>query len=351
MAPARYRGAFSNGFQLTLCLGSLAANVINYGADKIAGGWGWRLSLGLAGVPAAFFTLGAVFLPETPNSLVQQGEDRGKVRALLQKIRGTDAVDDELDDIVAANAAAAGGGGSGLRLILSQPRYRPQLAVAVLMPAFTQLNGINAIGFYAPVLLRTVGMGESLALLSTVIVVAIYTVSTIVFMFFIDRFGRRTLLIAGSLQMLASELLIGAVMAARLGDEGGLGGRGWAAALFVLIGVYVAGYSWSWGPMTWLVPAEVFPLEVRSAGQGVTVASGFVFTIFVAQGFLAMLCRMRAWLFFFFAGWIVVMTGFVYWFLPETKGMPIEQVGKVWREHWFWGKVVGVDGVQASNKH
>jgi sugar porter (SP) family MFS transporter len=351
MAPARYRGAFSNGFQLTLCLGSLAANVINYGADKIAGGWGWRLSLGLAGVPAAFFTLGAVFLPETPNSLVQQGEDRGKVRALLQKIRGTDAVDDELDDIVAANAAAAGGGGSGLRLILSQPRYRPQLAVAVLMPAFTQLNGINAIGFYAPVLLRTVGMGESLALLSTVIVVAIYTVSTIVFMFVIDRFGRRTLLIAGSLQMLASELLIGAVMAARLGDEGGLGGRGWAAALFVLIGVYVAGYSWSWGPMTWLVPAEVFPLEVRSAGQSVTVASGFVFTIFVAQGFLAMLCRMRAWLFFFFAGWIVVMTGFVYWFLPETKGMPIEQVGKVWREHWFWGKVVGVDGVQASNKH
>jgi len=107
MAPARYRGAFSNGFQLTLCLGSLAANAINYGADKITGGWGWRLSLGLAGVPAAFFTLGAVFLPETPNSLVQQGADRGKVRALLQRIRGTDAVDSELDDIVAAAATAA----------------------------------------------------------------------------------------------------------------------------------------------------------------------------------------------------------------------------------------------------
>ena len=118
----------------------------------------------------------------------------------------------------------------------------------------------------------------------------------------------------------------------------------------MLIGVYVAGYSWSWGPMTWLVPTEVFPLEIRAAGQSVTVASGFVFTIFIAQGFLAMLCRMRAWLFFFFAGWIVVMTGFVYLFLPETKGMPIEQVGKVWREHWFWGRVVGVDDSQASDK-
>lgn len=346
MAPARYRGAFSNGFQLSLCLGSLAANIINYGAEKITGGWGWRLSLGLAGVPAALFTLGAYFLPETPNSLVQQGEDRGRVRALLQKIRGADdtaAVDEELDDIVAANDAARGGGDSGLRLILSRPRYRPQLAIAVLMPAFTQLNGINAIGFYAPVLLRTVGMGESLALLSTVVTVVVYTASTVVFMFVIDRFGRRTLMIAGSLQMLVSELLIGAVMAAKLGDEGGMA-RGYAAALFVLIGVYVAGYSWSWGPMTWLVPTEVFPLEIRSAGQSITVASGFVFTIFIAQGFLAMLCRMRAWLLFFFAGCIVVMTAFVYLLLPETKGMPIEQIGKVWREHWFWGSVVGLDG-------
>ncbi|KAG0530440.1 hypothetical protein BDA96_05G186600 [Sorghum bicolor] len=216
MAPARYRGAFSNGFQLRLCLGSLAANIINYGAEKITGGWGWRL---------------------------------------------------------------------GLRLILSRPRYRPQLAIAVLMPAFTQLNGINAIGFYAPVLLRTVGMGESLALLSTVVTVVIYMASTIVFMFVIDRFGH-----------------------------------------------------------------QVFPLEIRSAGQSTTVASGFVFTIFIAQGFPAMLCWMRAWLFFFFAGWIVVMTAFVYLFLPETKGMPIEQIGKVWRDHWFWGRVVGSDELQATHK-
>ncbi|XP_062183500.1 hexose carrier protein HEX6-like isoform X2 [Phragmites australis] len=348
MAPARYRGAFSNGFQLTLCLGSLAANVINFGADKITGGWGWRLSLGLAGVPAAFFTLGAIFLPETPNSLVQQGLDRHKVKALLQKIRGTDAVDDELDDIVAANSVAQGGG-NGLWLIVSQRRYRPQLVIAVLMPAFTQLSGINAIGFYAPVLLRTVGMGESASLLSTVVTVLIYTASTIVFMFVIDRFGRRTLLIAGSLQMLVSELLIGTIMAAKLGDEGGMG-HAYAAALFVLLGVYVAGYSWSWGPMTWLVPTEVFPLEIRSAGQSITVASGFAFTIFVAQGFLAMLCRMKAWLFFFFAGWILAMTAFVYLFLPETKGLPIEQIGKVWREHWFWRRVVEVDQLHASDK-
>ena len=117
MAVARYRGAFSNGIQFSLCLGALAATTVNFTVEKVRGSWGWRLSLALAGVPAVLLTVGAVFLPETPNSLVQQGKDRDKVKALLQKIRGVDTVDDKLDEIVAANAAAAQGE-NGLWLIL-----------------------------------------------------------------------------------------------------------------------------------------------------------------------------------------------------------------------------------------
>uniref|UniRef100_A0A0E0MGU7 Major facilitator superfamily (MFS) profile domain-containing protein n=1 Tax=Oryza punctata TaxID=4537 RepID=A0A0E0MGU7_ORYPU len=347
MAPARYRGAFSNGIQFSLCLGALAATTVNFAVEKIRGGWGWRLSLALAGVPAVFLTVGAVFLPETPNSLVQQGKDRDKVKALLQKIRGVDAVDDELDEIVAA-AAATTQGENGLWLILSRRRYRPQLAMAVLIPAFTQLTGINAIGFYAPVLLRTIGMGESASLLSTVIMVIVSSASTLASMFLVDRFGRRTLLLAGGAQMLVSEALIGGVMAAKLGDDGAPS-KAYAALLVTLIGVYSAGFGWSWGPLSWLVPSEVLPMEVRSAGQSVAVASCFALTVFVAQCFLAALCRMKAWIFFFFAGWIAAMTAFVYVFLPETKGMPIEQVGSVWEEHWFWRRIVGTDEIHASS--
>ncbi|WVZ50793.1 hypothetical protein U9M48_002016 [Paspalum notatum var. saurae] len=142
-------------------------------------------------------------------------------------------------------------------------------------------------------------------------------------------------------------VLIGAIMAAKLGDEGGIGGA-YALALLLLIGVYSTGFGWSWGPLSWLVPSEIFPLEVRSAGQSVTVASGFVFTILVAQFFLAMLCRMKAGIFFFFAGWIAAMTAFVYLFLPETKRIPIEQIDKVWGEHWFWRRVIGVDSVEEA---
>ncbi|XP_006663022.2 hexose carrier protein HEX6-like [Oryza brachyantha] len=347
MAPARYRGAFSNGIQFSLCLGALAATTVNFAVEKIRGGWGWRLSLSLAGVPAVLLTVGAIFLPETPNSLVQQGEDRDKVKALLQKIRGVDAVDNELDEIVAANAAAQGE--NGMWLILSQRRYRPQLAMAVLIPAFTQLTGINVIGFYAPVLLRTIGMGESASLMSTVILVIVSSASTLISMFLVDSFGRRTLLLVGGFQMLVSEVLIGGVMAAKLRDEGGLS-RTYALLLIFVINVYSAGFSLSWGPLSWLVPSEIFPLEIRSAGQSVAVASCFVFTVIVAQCFLAMLCRMKACIFFFFAGWIAAMTAFVYLFLPETKGMPIEQVGRVWEEHWFWRWILGTGEIHPGSK-
>lgn len=138
--------------------------MINFGTEKIKGGWGWRVSLSLAAVPAGLLLVGAVFLPETPNSLVQQGKDRREVALLLRRIRGTDDVDRELDGIVAAADSGATAGRSGLRMLLTQRRYRPQLVMAVAIPFFQQVTGINAIAFYAPVLLRTIGMGESASL-------------------------------------------------------------------------------------------------------------------------------------------------------------------------------------------
>ncbi|KAG8069593.1 hypothetical protein GUJ93_ZPchr0006g40790 [Zizania palustris] len=348
MAPSRYRGAFSNGFQLSVGIGALAANVINYGTEKIRGGWGWRVSLALAAVPAGLLTLGALFLPETPNSLVQQGKDRREVELLLRKIRGSDDVAYELDGIVAANSATAGGG-SGMRMLLSQRRYRPQLVMAVMIPFFQQVTGINAIAFYAPVLLRTIGMGESASLLSAVVTGVIGVGSTFLSMFAVDRFGRRTLFLVGGVQMLASQVIIGGIMAAKLGDDGGVS-KAWATLLILLIAVYVAGFAWSWGPLGWLVPSEIFPLEIRSAGQSVTVAVSFVFTVFVAQAFLSMLCHMKGGIFFFFAAWLAVMTVFVYLLLPETKGMPIEKVADVWREHGFWSRIIASDEERAGGK-
>jgi MFS family permease len=104
LAPARWRGALNMLFQLATTTGNLTANLINYGTGKI-NPWGWRLSLGLAGVPACLLILGSILAPETPNSLIERGHFE-KGRATLEKVRGTPNVDLEYDDILEASRAA-----------------------------------------------------------------------------------------------------------------------------------------------------------------------------------------------------------------------------------------------------
>lgn len=113
----------------------------------------------------------------------------------------------------------------------------------------------------------------------------------------------------------------------------------WYAGVVVLfICIYVQAFAWSWGPLGWLVPSEIFPLEIRSVAQSITVSVNMFFTFLIAQIFLTMLCHMKFGLFFFFAFFVALMTLFIYFFLPETKGIPIEDMTLVWRQHWFWNR-------------
>ena len=347
MAPARLRGAINNGFQFSISIGALCASLINYGTEKIKGGWGWRLSLALGAVPASILTLGALFLPETPSSLIQRCNDHEKAKLMLQRIRGTDDVQDELDGLIEASSNSTTTK-HPFKTILKR-KYRPQLVMSIAIPFFQQVTGINVIAFYAPLLMRTIGLGESASLLSAVMTGAVGSGSTLISMLIVDKIGRRTLFAIGGIQMFISQCIIGSLMAAELKDYGGLG-QVYAYMILVFILIYVAGFSWSWGPLGWLVPSEIFPLEIRSTGQSITVAVSFIFTFIVAQTFLAMLCHFKSGIFFFFGGWVVVMTMFVYYLLPETKNVPIEQMEQVWQEHWFWKNIVGEESDRDENK-
>lgn len=106
-------------------------------------------------------------------------------------------------------------------------------------------------------------------------------------------------------------------------------------ALF-LICAYVAAFAWSWGPLGWLVPSEICPLEIRSVGQAINVSLNMTLTFAINQGFLSMLCYMKFGLFFFFVLFQIMMTIFIYFFVPETKRVPIEDMKRVWKAHWFW---------------
>ncbi|GMP23998.1 hypothetical protein CsSME_00001410 [Camellia sinensis var. sinensis] len=326
MAPPKHRGAINNGFHLSIGVGVLLANLINYGTQKIKGGWGWRISLAMAAIPASFITLGAFFLPETPNSLIQLSNDHQKAMLMLQKVRGTQDVQVELDDLIKANEVSKTIKHPFKKIL--QRKYRPQFVMAIAIPFFQQVTGINVIGFYAPVLFRTIGLGESASLMSTVVTGIV------------DKLGRRVLLTIGGTQMLVSQIVIGSIMATQLGDHGELS-KGYAFVVLIFICIYISGFCWSWGPLGFLIPSEIFPLEIRSTGLSINVAINFLFIFIIAQSFLAMLCHFKFGIFFFFGGWVAVMTGFAYLFLPETKNVPIEQMDRVWREHWFWKRIVG----------
>lgn len=345
MAPAKYRGAISNGFQLCIGIGFLSANLINYETQKIKHGYGWRISLATAAIPASILTLGSIFLPETPNSIIQTTGDVHKAELMLCRVRGTNDVQDELTDLVEASSGSKSNSNAFVKLL--QRKYRPELVMALAIPFFQQVTGINVVAFYAPVLFRTVGFGESGSLMSTLVTGIVGTASTFLSMLVVDKIGRKTLFLIGGLQMLVSQVTIGVIiMVAELHD--GVIEEGYGYAVVVLVCVYVAGFGWSWGPLGWLVPSEIFPLEIRSVAQSVTVAVSFVFTFAVAQSVPPMLCKFRAGIFFFYGGWVVVMTVAVQLFLPETKNVPIEKVAGLWEKHWFWKRMTRKRDIQET---
>ncbi|GAB2266599.1 Sugar transport protein 13 [Dionaea muscipula] len=341
IAPTRIRGGLNILFQLNVTIGILFANLVNYGTNKIKGGWGWRLSLGLAGIPALLLFFGALFVTDTPNSLIERGRlEEGK--AVLRRIRGTDNIEPEFLELVEASRVA--------KLVkhpfrnLTHRRNRPQLVIAMALQIFQQFTGINAIMFYAPVLFNTLGFGGNASLYSAVITGAVNVLSTIVSIYSVDKVGRRMLLLEAGVQMFFSQVVIAVILGIKVKDHSSNLGSGYAIFVVVMVCTFVSSFAWSWGPLGWLIPSETFPLETRSAGQSVTVCVNLLFTFVIAQAFLSMLCHFKYGIFLFFSAWVVVMSFFVLFLLPETKNIPIEEMTeKVWKRHWFWKRFMDAE--------
>ncbi|CAI0465901.1 unnamed protein product [Linum tenue] len=346
MAPAKVRGAANQLFQLTTCLGILVANLINYGTERLHP-WGWRLSLGLATVPAVLMFIGGIILPETPNSLVEQGRyEEG--RKVLEKVRGTTNVGAEFDDLREASEAARAVTHPFRNLMMR--KNRPQLVIgAIGIPAFQQLTGMNSILFYAPVMFQSLGFGSAAALYSSVITSVALCLGALISMGLVDKFGRRAFFLEAGAEMICYMIIVAATLAAKFG-QGAMLPKGLGIFLVIVICLFVLAYGRSWGPLGWLVPSEIFPLETRSAGQSMVVCVNMVFTALIAQCFLVSLCHLQYGIFLLFGGLVVIMSAFVYFLLPETKQVPIEEVYLLWENHWFWKKIVAGEGTERDGK-
>ncbi|GAB2210263.1 hypothetical protein Droror1_Dr00015526 [Drosera rotundifolia] len=341
IAPTRIRGGLNILFQLNVTIGILFANLVNYGTDKIKGGWGWRVSLGLAGVPALLLFFGSLLVTDTPNSLIERGKlEEGK--AVLRKIRGTDNIEPEYLELVEASRVAKLVKHPFRNLLLR--RNRPPLVIAIALQIFQQFTGINAIMFYAPVLFNTLGFGGNASLYSAVVIGAVNVLSTLVSIYSVDKVGRRVLLLEAGVQMFLAQVVIAVILGIKVKDHSSNLGHGYAILVVVMVCTFVSSFAWSWGPLGWLIPSESFPLETRSAGQSVTVCVNLLFTFVIAQAFLSMLCHLKFAIFLFFSAWVLLMSFLVLFLLPETKKIPIEEMTeRVWKRHWFWKRFMDDD--------
>lgn len=192
--------------------------------------------------------------------------------------------------------------------------------------------------FYSPQMFQAAGQGTDDSLLNTVVMGSVNVASTIVAIVLVDRLGRRFLFLQGGAQMIACLGIVAGLMRA---NSSGSTNAEMAAAIIAFICIYVAGFAWSWGPLGWLVPSEIATMETRSAGMSIATCVNFLFTFLIGQCFLSMLCAMQWGVFLFFLGLVVIMSIFVFLCIPETKGVPVEEVDVIlMSNHWLWGKVM-----------
>lgn len=338
--------------QLMIVIGLLVASLVNAGLFAFAGGAGdaqWRAALGMQCAPGLLLLALGLRLPESPRWLVARDREAtatkvladlrgvpGHDAALQAELRGIrDAVDAE-----AAEAAAGGGGVRGALRALCHADVRPPLAAACLLQAFQQLTGINAVLYYAAD--ATERMGVPRATASTAIVIgtsAVTVLATLPGLWLVEHaaVGRRALLLWGAAGMAAAHAAI-AVFVLQLPPEAAGGGSDGSAADGVVSGfavasmfVFLACFAATWGPVVWVVGAEVLPLNVRAQGTAAAAYVNWSANAAIGKAAPLMLRDIGGWTYAFFAACCVAMGAYAWAFVPETRGVALEDMPALWR--------------------
>jgi sugar porter (SP) family MFS transporter len=311
-APTDVRGSLSSLFQLAITLGILVAYLVN-AAFASAGNWRWPLAL--AFVPALVLLIGMYFLPETPRWLVSKDRDE-EARRVLSRTRTEAEVERELQEIRRTQEEEQ----AGYRELLA-PWVRPMLVVGIGLAVFQQFVGINTVIYYAPTIIKSTGLANVASVLATVGIGVVNVLMTIVAILVIDRVGRKPLLLVGLAGMTVSLVIIGAAFA-----FSGLSGIiSWVTLAGLML--YIASFAVSFGPVLWVMLPEIFPLNARGTGTGVSALSNWGANFVVAQAFLPLVALIgRSAVFWILAGICIVAALFIHFLVPETKGRSLEQI-------------------------
>ena len=319
VSPARLRGRLSGINQTMIVSGMLLSYVVDFLLKDMPETIAWRLMLSLAAVPAIILFLGVLRLPESPRFLVRHGKLEA-ARQVLGFIREKNEVDAELRDIQeTAQEETAAAANTSLSTLLSD-KYRYLVTAGVGVAAFQQFQGANAIFYYIPLIVeQATGQAASSQLMWPIIQGILLVLGSLVFLAIADRFKRRTLLTLGGTVMGLS-FILPAVINSIVPDTDPM-------MIVGFLCVYVAFYSFTWAPLTWVIVGEIFPLAIRGRASGMASSFNWIGSFLVGLLFPIMTASISQAAVFAIFGCICLLgVAFIRNCVPETRGATLEEI-------------------------
>lgn len=318
LAPANMRGRLVSCNQFAIIFGMLVVYFINY---QIRGALsdmsemttiGWRRMFLSEAFPAALFGLLLFLVPKTPRYLVLKGEPE-KAKGILEHINGLDAAKQILADIKETIHKK------------SESIFTygvPVIVIGILLSFFQQAIGINVVLYYAPRIFENMGASGDVSMIQTVVMGVINIIFTLVAIFTVDKWGRKPLLIVGSIGMMT-----GMVALAYLSFMDSIGIM---ALVFIII--YSASFMMSWGPVCWVLISEIFPNTIRGKAIAIAVAAQWIANFLVSSTFPALSEWNIGCTYLIYATFALLSAIFVFVFVPETKGKTLEEMSSLWKK-------------------
>ena len=314
ISPADSRGRLVGLFQFNVVLGILVSYLSNYLIGQ-GGENAWRWMLGVQAAPSLLFMVLIRFVPESPRWLILHRDRNEDAREILKRINPF-TFEEEFRAI--QNSKGNKGPGNTSGEILFSRRYKTPIMLAMLFAVFNQVSGINAIIYYAPRIFEMAGLGAHTSLLSTVGIGMVNFVFTLIAINFIDKVGRRTLMLIGSMGLILSLGLVSNTF-----YSGNF--TGFVITFYLMI--YIAFFAFSQGAVIWVFISEIFPNEVRAKGQTLGSSTHWIMAALIAFSFPYFAEKLGGGnTFLFFGIMMVLQLLFVWKLMPETKGKSLEQI-------------------------
>ena len=336
VSPKHMRGTLVSCYQLMITCGIFLGYCTNYGTKNYSNSVQWRVPLGLCFAWALFMIGGMTFVPESPRYLIEVGriEEARRSIAISNKVSPDDpAVTFEVENVQAAvEAERLAGSASWGELFSTKTKIFQRLIMGIMIQSLQQLTGDNYFFYYGTTVFKAVGLEDSFQ--TSIVIGIVNFASTFVALYVVDRFGRRRCLLWGAAAMTACMVVFASVGVTRLYPHGmdQPSSKGAGNCMIVFTCFYIFCFATTWAPIPFVVNSETFPLRVKAKCMAIAQASNWIWGFLIAFFTPFITGAINFYYGYVFMGCLCFSYFYVFFFIPETKGLTLEEVNTMWEE-------------------